>query len=126
MHRPEAAEFALQRDKMFDDDDRLARGELFQTLKKGLEELGQEARGEISLRTTYVSATNDTRTTFYEAEKDELYFLFSRAPVVSSQQATPGIALDYDASGGVVGVKIERASVELADVPLRRSLEQAA
>ena len=46
----------------------------------------------------------------YDPEVDVLSVLLSDAPVVESDQDKPGIILDYDGEGNVVGLEILNAS----------------
>ncbi len=42
----------------------------------------------------------------YDPEVDALYLSLSAAPVVESEEARPGVVLDLDAQGEVVGIEI--------------------
>jgi uncharacterized protein YuzE len=46
----------------------------------------------------------------YDSEVDVLNVLLSDAPVAESDQDKPGIILDYDGEGNVVGLEILNAS----------------
>ena len=46
----------------------------------------------------------------YYAETDSLYIELSGKPSVDSQQAAPGVVLDFDADGKLVGIDIDHAS----------------
>lgn len=46
----------------------------------------------------------------YDSEVDVLSVLLSDAPVVESDQDKPGVILDYDGEGNVVGLEILNAS----------------
>jgi uncharacterized protein YuzE len=46
----------------------------------------------------------------YDSEVDVLSVLLSDAPVAESDQDKPGIILDYDGEGNVVGLEILNAS----------------
>ena len=46
----------------------------------------------------------------YYPETDSLYIDLSEKPGVDSQEVAPGIVLDFDADGRVVGIDIEHAS----------------
>ncbi len=42
----------------------------------------------------------------YDAEVDVLHVLFSSAPIEESDEDKPGVILDYDKDGNVVGLEI--------------------
>jgi uncharacterized protein YuzE len=46
----------------------------------------------------------------YDPEVDVLRILFSRAPIEESDEDKPGVILDYDKEGNVVGMEILDAS----------------
>jgi len=46
----------------------------------------------------------------YYPETDSLYIDLSEKPGVDSQEVAPGIVLDFDVDGRVVGIDIEHAS----------------
>ncbi len=46
----------------------------------------------------------------YNKEADALYIKFSEAPVHESEEDKPGIILDYDESGNIVGIEVLEAS----------------
>jgi uncharacterized protein YuzE len=46
----------------------------------------------------------------YDKKTDSLYIGLAARRIVESSEAAPGFVLDYDASGRVVGIDIERAS----------------
>jgi uncharacterized protein YuzE len=46
----------------------------------------------------------------YDPEVDALYILFRDAPVEESDEDKPGVILDYDKAGHVVGIEILDAS----------------
>ena len=58
----------------------------------------------------------------YDAETDVLRIVLSAAPVEESDEAKPGIILDYDKDGSIVGLEILNAS-QRTENP--RSLEYA-
>jgi YD repeat-containing protein len=51
----------------------------------------------------------------YDPEVDVLSILLSDAPVQESDETKPGVILDYDASGNVVGIEILDASKRIGD-----------
>ncbi len=66
----------------------------------------------------------------YDPEVDVLSVLLSEAPVAESDQDKPGVILDYDSDGNMVGFEILDASRRMANPlsveyavtpPLRRS-----
>lgn len=58
----------------------------------------------------------------YDPEVDALRILLSNAPIEESDEDKPGVILDYDASGNVVGIEILDASKRMEDP---RSMEYA-
>jgi uncharacterized protein YuzE len=58
----------------------------------------------------------------YDPEVDALRILFSAAPIEESDEDRPGVIIDYDKDGNVVGIEILDASKRM-DNP--RSLEYA-
>ncbi len=46
----------------------------------------------------------------YDPEVDVLRIVFSNAPIVESDEEKPGIILDFDRSGDIVGMEILDAS----------------
>ena len=46
----------------------------------------------------------------YDPETDSLYIKLSDQPGFDASEVAPGVVFDYDASGRVVGIDIERAS----------------
>lgn len=46
----------------------------------------------------------------YYAETDSIYIELSGNPSIDSQEAAPGVVLDFDTDGRLVGIDIERAS----------------
>tara|TARA_R110002096_G_scaffold409354_1_gene608704 strand:- start:117 stop:311 length:195 start_codon:yes stop_codon:yes gene_type:complete len=46
----------------------------------------------------------------YDKEADALYLLFSEASVVESDEDKPGVIIDYDKDGNVVGIELLQAS----------------
>ena len=58
----------------------------------------------------------------YDQEVDVLTIQFSKAPVDESDQDKPGVILDYDKDGNVVGLEILNASKRIENP---RALEYA-
>ena len=54
-----------------------------------------------------------------DKESDALYLRLDEAAVVESEEVQPGIVLDYDATGNVVGVEILNLSKRVAPERLR-------
>ncbi|MCU0549124.1 MAG: DUF2283 domain-containing protein [Leptolyngbya sp. Prado105] len=54
----------------------------------------------------------------YDAEVDVLRIRWSDAPIEESDQDKPGIILDYDQDGNVIGVEILNASKKIENVAL--------
>lgn len=46
----------------------------------------------------------------YYPETDSLYIDFSAKVSTDSQEVAPGVVLDFDATGNLVGIDIDRAS----------------
>ncbi|TAE58716.1 MAG: DUF2283 domain-containing protein [Nostocales cyanobacterium] len=46
----------------------------------------------------------------YDAEVDVLRIIFSNVPIEESDEEKPGIILDYDDAGNIVGIEIIEAS----------------
>ncbi len=46
----------------------------------------------------------------YNKEVDAIYIRFSEAKVAESDEEKPGIVLDYDESGNIIGIEILNAS----------------
>ncbi len=51
----------------------------------------------------------------YDPEVDVLRILFSSAPIEESDEDKPGVILDYDKDGNVVGMEILDASKRVDD-----------
>jgi uncharacterized protein YuzE len=58
----------------------------------------------------------------YDPEVDILRITFSNAPVEESDEEKPGVILDYDKDGGIVGMEILDASERMENP---RSVEYA-
>jgi uncharacterized protein YuzE len=58
----------------------------------------------------------------YDPEVDVLRILFSSAPIEESDEEKPGVILDYDLDGNIVGLEILDASTRIENP---RSLEYA-
>lgn len=54
-----------------------------------------------------------------DKESDALYFRLDDSPVVESEEVQPGVILDFNASGRVVGVEILELSSRVAPEQLR-------
>jgi len=51
----------------------------------------------------------------YDADHDTLLIEFKSTPVAESDEEKPGLILDYDEEGGIVGIEILDASLRVAD-----------
>jgi uncharacterized protein YuzE len=49
----------------------------------------------------------------YYPDTDSLYIDLSHRPSVESREISEGVVLDYDASGNVVGIDIDNASLKV-------------
>ncbi|MFA5816888.1 MAG: DUF2283 domain-containing protein [Bacteroidales bacterium] len=49
----------------------------------------------------------------YDKETDIIYIQFSNSQVTESDEEKPGIILDYDAAGGIVGIEVLNASTKM-------------
>ena len=58
----------------------------------------------------------------YDAEVDVLRILLSDAPIEESDEDKPGVILDYDKDGNVVGLEVLEASKRISNP---RSVEYA-
>jgi len=54
-----------------------------------------------------------------DKENDALYFRLDESAIVESEEVRPGIVLDFDAQGQVVGVEILHLSSRVAPERLR-------
>ena len=48
-----------------------------------------------------------------DKEKDALYFRLDESPIVESEEVQPGVVLDFNADGKVVGVEILSLSLRV-------------
>jgi uncharacterized protein YuzE len=49
----------------------------------------------------------------YDKELDVIYFSFQDKPVAESEEKKPGIILDYDLDGNIVGIEMLDASKKI-------------
>ena len=49
----------------------------------------------------------------YDKEVDILYIKLNESAVKESDESKPGVILDYDANGSIVGIEILNASVKM-------------
>ena len=61
----------------------------------------------------------------YYPDTDSLYIDLADRPSADSREVTPGVVLDFDAAGGLVGIDIDQASrhfdlsgLEVGSVPV--------
>ena len=52
----------------------------------------------------------------YDPHVDVLQIIFSEAPVEESDEDKPGVILDYDAHGNIIGLEILNASKHVENV----------
>jgi uncharacterized protein YuzE len=57
----------------------------------------------------------------YDPKVDALYVRLNEAAIAESEEVQPGIILDFDASGTVVGVEVLRASQRANPEPIREA-----
>ncbi len=57
---------------------------------------------------------------YYYSDTDSLYIDLAERPSVTSQEVRPGVVLDLDEQGAVVGIDIDHASSRL-DLPIAGS-----
>jgi uncharacterized protein YuzE len=55
----------------------------------------------------------------YYADTDSLYIDLADRPSTDSREVTPGVVLDFDADGALVGIDIDQASRHLDLTSLR-------
>ena len=51
----------------------------------------------------------------YDIETDTLRIVLSAAPIAQSDEDKPGVILDYDAAGNIVGIEVLQASKRIDD-----------
>jgi uncharacterized protein YuzE len=56
----------------------------------------------------------------WDAESDALYLRLDQTPIVESQEAAPGVVLEYSADGQVVGLEILGLSKRVPKAELQR------
>jgi uncharacterized protein YuzE len=101
--------------------------EWFQDVIEGLDAYAAQMRGEEALRTTYVSTPQDgSYVSFYNPQQDELYIQVSQAAVASTEETTPGVMVDYDSNGRLVGMKLLQAAEHFAPLPMGMKAGQEA
>ncbi|RDV83226.1 DUF2283 domain-containing protein [Ammonifex thiophilus] len=63
---------------------------------------------------------------FYYPETDSLYIELSEKPAADSQEVAPGVVLDFDEEGNLVGIDVDRASriVDLSCIESNLSLRE--
>ena len=64
----------------------------------------------ISLRSKVIKAQGKFMKVTYDPGLDVLRILFSKAPIEESDEDKPGIIIDYDKDGNIVGMEILDAS----------------
>jgi uncharacterized protein YuzE len=57
----------------------------------------------------------------YDPKEDALYVRLNDTAIVESEEVQPGIILDFDAAGAVVGVEVLRASQRSTPQPIREA-----
>ena len=57
---------------------------------------------------------------FYDRKADSLYLSLAERPYGDSVEAAPGVVLDFDADGRMIGLDLERASkiIDVTDLSL--------
>jgi YD repeat-containing protein len=53
----------------------------------------------------------------YDAKTDTLSLELKSGPVAESDEDKPGVILDYDAEGNLIGIEVLDASKRVADAP---------
>lgn len=56
----------------------------------------------------------------FDAEADALYVRFSESEIAETVEVRPGVMLDYDADGKIVGLEILDTAKNLAAADLKR------
>ena len=56
----------------------------------------------------------------FDSEADALYVRFSERDIETTSEVRPGVMLDYDAEGHIVGVEILNASESLGVADLKK------
>ena len=51
----------------------------------------------------------------YDKDVDVMYLIFSESKITESDEEKPGIILDYDAAGAIVGIEILNASKKMSN-----------
>ena len=54
-----------------------------------------------------------------DKENDTLYFRLDEAAIVESEEVRPGVILDFDSSGSVVGIELLKLSLRAEPEKLR-------
>ena len=52
----------------------------------------------------------------YDKETDVIYIQLSNSPIVESDEEKPGVILDFDADGGIVGIEVLNATSRVDQV----------
>ena len=57
---------------------------------------------------------------FYDRKSDSLYVTLAERPYADSMEAAPGVVLDFDKEGRLIGLDVERASkiVDVSDLEM--------
>lgn len=64
---------------------------------------------------------------FYDRKADSLYLTFAERSYGDSLEAAPGVVLDFDKSGGLIGIDLEHASdiIDVTDLALHEQPSRA-
>ena len=64
----------------------------------------------------------------YQSDTDSLYIHLQDTPGIDAEEIAPGVVVDFDANGNIVGIDIEHASeklelttLEMGELPLIKS-----